>query len=109
LPQPLKQAAVERLLAGEITLLEAARYFRYANRHPQASLADLPKVLPTAPEDPHHCHEVIAWVGHFLAQGHDPNRELIVADLLQEMNTHLQKMALPPTPPIPPEGRPRAP
>jgi hypothetical protein len=96
--EAIKQDAIRRLLTGEITLLEAGRRFRYANQHPDVTLAQLPRALSARPDDCHHCHEVVARVGRELTEAGDPARDAIMAELFQELPSLLH----PPPPPLPP-------
>jgi hypothetical protein len=108
--EAIKQDAIRRLLAGEITLLEAGRRFRYANQHPQLTIAQLPVALSARPEDFHHCHEVVARVGRELIEAGDPAREEIMTELFQELHGLLRHPPpLPLPPPINPEELPARP
>jgi hypothetical protein len=104
----IKQAAVQRLLSHQITLLQAARLFRYANEHPHATLEQVPEVLPARPDDPHHGHEVIAWVGRERIEAHDPGREALLGDLLRELHSNLPRRVQPPLPSVDPKDLPPA-
>jgi hypothetical protein len=102
----IKQAAVERLLAGELTLLEAGRHFRFATQHPEATLAQLPEVLSARPEDLLHCPEVVAWAGRELTEAGHPDRDAILAELSQELHDLFRKQGPRPLPPVGPEDPP---
>jgi hypothetical protein len=105
---PIKQATVQRLLAHEINLLQAARLFRFANERPHATLEEVPAALPVRPDDPHHAHEVIAWVVRERALSHDSGRDALLSGLHRELHALLHGPAPLPLPWSDPEYTPPA-
>jgi hypothetical protein len=60
-----KDQVTDRLLAGDLTLLQAAAWFRRLNDDPPHLPTDYSK-LPGESEEEKVCRQVIAWAGHRL-------------------------------------------
>jgi hypothetical protein len=61
-----KDEVIDRLLAGDLTLLEAAAWFRRLNADPPHLAMDY-SMLAGDSEEEKVCRQVISWVGHHLA------------------------------------------
>jgi hypothetical protein len=57
----VKQKVVERLLAGELSLVEAAAWFRFVNDHPPDCRCDFRRAMPGRSDGEKACRQVLAW------------------------------------------------
>ena len=58
-----KNRVVARLLAKEISLLEAAAWFRYLNDNPPERPCDFRRMMPGASDGEKACRQVVEWAG----------------------------------------------
>jgi hypothetical protein len=73
-----KNKVVKQLLAGEMSLAEAAAWFRFVNDNPPEFRCDFRSTMPGRCDGEKACRQVISWV-----EGELPNRmPLSQADLV---------------------------
>jgi hypothetical protein len=85
-----KETVVKALLAGRLTLLEAAARFRALNEAPPEYNWDAFRLtMPGDSDDERHCHEVISFAFHALRRT-DPHRaDELHESLRAELRQHL--------------------
>jgi hypothetical protein len=90
--QKRKHRVVQAVLARQVTLLEAAAYFRALNHQPPDFASDIFRAIrPGDSDDERHCHEVIHWV-YLALRGSDPcQAEAMRARLSAELGDHLRR------------------
>ena len=85
-----KDAVVDRLLAGEITLLEAAAWFRQLCDNPPEHGVDFRRIFPGDSDGEKACRHVIAWVHARVWSHHGQTQaELAEQKYLRELDTLL--------------------
>jgi hypothetical protein len=91
------------VLAGRLSLPEAASQFLALRREVQASYPNVPRLADDLSEEEDTCREVIAWVRAELAGDPERAREVTVR-LEAELDAHLRRgpLRLPPRQPLPP-------
>ncbi len=85
-----KSALTEKVIAGQLSLVEAAAGFGNINDMPAEHAGDYRCAFPGASDGEILCHQVIAWVSCELAsrsRGHDT----LVARLKTELADHLKQ------------------
>jgi hypothetical protein len=87
-----KYQVVQAVLARQVTLLEAAAYFRALNHQPPAFDWDTFRALrPGDSDDERHCHEVIHWVYLAVTETDPCEAEAVRANLSGELSDHLRR------------------
>jgi hypothetical protein len=84
----IKREVAQRVLAEEMTLLEAAAQFRKANQLPGQVADHSLAFVPGRTEEERLCRQVIAWVSSTSGQ-QDSDQEATVARLNSELDEHL--------------------
>jgi hypothetical protein len=85
-----KNRIVERLLAGELNLLEAAAWFRHLEDNPLWLRVDFRSANPGRSDGEKACRQVIRWVSKRLAgQMPTSQAELVLCQLQAELDTLL--------------------
>ena len=86
----IKSRVVGQLIAGELTLREAAAWFKYVNERPAGCEANYRELFPGASAEESACRQVIAWVRAEL-NGAAPSRaEATVRRLEAELQGQLE-------------------
>jgi proteasome lid subunit RPN8/RPN11 len=80
-----KTEVTDRLLAGEITLLEAAACFRHINDNPPEYRCDFRLVMPGASDGEKACRQVISWVHAHTQERHGLSQADLVADYFERV------------------------
>jgi hypothetical protein len=84
-----RQRVTDELVAGRLTLLEAAALFRALDRAPPAFNWDIFRLYtPGNSDDERHCHEVIAWVYLTLRVTDQCKAEALRQDLDRQLGEH---------------------
>jgi len=86
----LKEAVVRRLLAGELTLLEAAARFKYLNENAGTRRDYFRERYPALSAEEAACRQVITWVYVELNQTARDRAAATVARLEAELEGHLR-------------------
>jgi hypothetical protein len=95
-----KEQATRRFLAGELTLLQAAAYFRLANQQPGPTTDRSKVFFPGQSEEEKLCRQVIAWVSSKLNGEQHPQHWEIVAALQDELEEHIREHGQPTLPKV---------
>jgi hypothetical protein len=87
-----KHRLAQAVLARQVTLLEAAAYFRALNhQRPDFHWDQFRAVTPGDSDDERHCHEVIHWVHLAIADTDPCLAEAERANLSSELSDHLRR------------------
>jgi hypothetical protein len=87
-----KQRVTDRVLAGRLTLLEAAALFRALDHDATGFNWDVfSYTWPGNSDDERHCHEVIAWVYETLRYADLCKAEASRQDLTRQLSKHLRR------------------
>jgi hypothetical protein len=90
-----KERVVQAVLAGRLTLLEAAALFRALDHGPPAfSWTQFRTHLPGDTDEERHCHEVIESVHASLRQKDVPRSEVVRDRLRTELAGHVSRGSL---------------
>jgi hypothetical protein len=84
----VKNGVVRQLLAGELTLAEAAAWFKYLNEHPADCQDDYRARFPCPTAEESACRQVISWA-HAELTG-NPDRGAAVRRLEAELRANLE-------------------
>jgi hypothetical protein len=86
----IKDRIIRELLAGDITLLEAAAGFRFVNDHPPECPCLFRTMVSGDSDGEKACRHVILWVrSHLLAAGATTRAEAVLGRLEAELRTLL--------------------
>jgi hypothetical protein len=78
---------IQRLVEGELSLLEAAAWFRFLGDHPAELPDDFRSHYPGRSDGEKACRQVIGWTeSHLRARGDYSTRERLLRGLEDELN-----------------------
>jgi hypothetical protein len=86
----LKDTVVRQLIAGDLTLREAAAWFKYLNERPAGCRDHFRERFPGASAEEAACRQVIAWVRADLSLSAPSRAEAVVRRLEAELLGHLE-------------------
>jgi hypothetical protein len=86
----IKEAVVRQLIAGELTLREAAAWFKYVNERPAGCETNYRAVFRGATAEESACRQVICWVKSELSGTAPGPAETIVRRLEAELQGQLE-------------------
>jgi hypothetical protein len=87
-----KHRLAEAVLAGRVTLLDGAAYFRALDHQPpEFNWSHFRDRWPGDSDDERHCHEVIHWVYLALLNSDRCQAEAVRARLSTELSDHLRR------------------
>jgi hypothetical protein len=86
----LKNVVVRQLIAGDLTLAEAAAWFKYVNERPRGGEDRYRERFPAATAEEAACRQVISWVRAELHATAPSQAEALVRRLEAELQGHLE-------------------
>jgi hypothetical protein len=84
-----KCRVAERLLAGELTLFEAAAWFRFLNDNPPECRHEIAPAWRGNSEEERLCRMVIGWIKEWRAPSGSSERAAIVEQLEKQLEEHI--------------------